>query len=199
MSRAFKEILENRRSYYNITDETTISKEKIIEIVEHSTRHVPSAFNSQSQRALVLFDQYHEKFWAIVMETLRKKISKEKFASTEKKIDSFAAGFGTILYFDDQKITQNLMERFPKYKENFHLWSHQSNGMLQFAIWTQLEAEGLGVNIQHYNPIIDEEVKEVFQIPDEWDLIAQMPFGKPTAQPGEKEFIPIEERVKVYE
>lgn len=199
MSDLFKANLENRRSYYNITDETTISKDRIIEIVKHATRHVPSAFNSQSQRVLVLFDQYHQKLWEIVMETLRQRVPKEKIASTEKKINGFAAGYGSILYFDDQTITQNLMQKFPKYKENFHLWSHQSNGMLQFTIWTQLEAEGLGVNLQHYNPIIDEKVKETFQIPKEWSLIAQMPFGNPTGEPDKKEFIPIEERVKIFQ
>ena len=45
--------------------------------------------------------------------------------------------------------------------------------MLQFAIWTALEEEGLGANLQHYNPIIDAEVKEVFNIPDQYRLIAQ--------------------------
>lgn len=69
--------------------------------------------------------------------------------------------------------------------------------MLQFAIWTQLEAEGLGVNLQHYNPVIDEAVKKEFNIPDEWRLIAQMPFGDPTAVLAEKEFMDIEERVLV--
>jgi predicted oxidoreductase (fatty acid repression mutant protein) len=58
--------------------------------------------------------------------------------------------------------------------------------------------EGLGVSLQHYNPIIDEEVKKQWNIPGSWKLIAQMPFGKPTAAPDEKEIKPLDERVKVY-
>ena len=29
-------------------------------------------------------------------------------------------------------------------------------------------------------------------------LIGQMPFGKPTAKPDEKQFSPLEERIKVF-
>lgn len=69
--------------------------------------------------------------------------------------------------------------------------------MLQFVIWTALENEGLGASVQHYNPLIDEKVKTSWIIPQSWKLIAQMPFGKPTAPAGEKEFKPLEERIKV--
>lgn len=54
-----------------------------------------------------------------------------------------------------------------------------------------------GASLQHYNPLIDDEVKETFGIAADWKLIAQMPFGNILTPPGEKEFQPIEERVKV--
>jgi len=49
--------------------------------------------------------------------------------------------------------------------------------MLQYAIWVALREYGFGANLQHYNPLIDQEVKENFNIPTSWNLIAQMPFG----------------------
>lgn len=70
--------------------------------------------------------------------------------------------------------------------------------MLQLVVWTALENEGLGASLQHYNPIIDEEVKKQWNIPESWKLIAQMPFGKPASEPKEKQFQPLEERVKVF-
>ena len=70
--------------------------------------------------------------------------------------------------------------------------------MLQFIIWTALEEAGLGASLQHYNPIIDEAVKKEWHIPANWKLISEMPFGKPTAKAGEKEFAPLETRVLVY-
>lgn len=195
----FKEAIEQRRSIYGISDESTITAEEIMEIVDHSTKHVPSAFNCQSQRVAVLFGEKHLEFWSIVMETLRKKILADEFRSTENRISSFAAGCGTLLFYDDTSVTKSLMERFSPYRDRIPDWAEQGNGMLQFAIWTQLSAAGLGASLQHYNPIIDNDVKTAFLIPSDWRLIAQMPFGVPTEDPVEKVFEPIERRVIVIE
>lgn len=199
MAKDFKETMEGRSSIYGICNESIISDEEILNIIKNTTKHIPSAFNCQSQRVAVLFGEKHLEFWGIVMKTLRSIIPAEDFRSTEKKISGFAAGYGTVLFFDDHAVTQGLMERFAPYRDNFPIWAEQSNGMLQFAIWSQLEAEGLGANLQHYNPIIDAEVKDTFIIPSSWRLIAQMPFGNPTEEPIKKEFVPIEKRVIVIE
>jgi predicted oxidoreductase (fatty acid repression mutant protein) len=37
--------------------------------------------------------------------------------------------------------------------------------MHQFAAWTALEAEGLGANLQHYNPLPDQKASEIWNIP----------------------------------
>jgi len=44
------------------------------------------AFNCQSARVVVLFEQAHKNFWDIVMRTLRERVPAEKFAPTEAKI-----------------------------------------------------------------------------------------------------------------
>lgn len=121
----------------------------------------------------------------------------ENFSSTKQKIGSFSAGYGTILYFDETNTTKSLQEQFPLYKDNFEVWAEHQNAMLQFVIWTALEDAGFGASLQHYNPLIDEEVKNTFQIPPSWRLIAQMPFGLPTSPAGEKEFLPLSERIIV--
>ena len=131
-------------------------------------------------------------------EILRARVPADKFAATEAKINSFAAGHGTILYYEDQDIVKGLQEKFPSYAENFPYWSLESSGMLQFVIWSGLEAEGLGCSLQHYNPLIDSKAAEAFGIPSNWKLWAEMPFGKPAAAPGEKEFADLEERVKIF-
>ena len=71
--------------------------------------------------------------------------------------------------------------------------------MHQLAIWTMLEELGFGVNLQHYNPLIDESVAKEWNIPASWKLMAEMPFGTPLGGPGEKEFKPLEDRIKVFE
>lgn len=199
MKKTFLSSVHERRSIYAITNTSPIPKNKIIALIEMLLEDVPSAFNCQSARIVVLFDQANQDFWNIVMKTLRDKVPADKFGPTEAKINGFAAGYGTILYFDDESITEAFANDFPSYAANFNIWADQANGMLQFAVWTALEEEGLGANLQHYNPIIDDEVKKVFNIPDHYRLIAQMPFGAKTAAPDAKEVISGSERMRVLE
>ena len=51
--------------------------------------------------------------------------------------------------------------------------------MHQFAIWTMLEDMGLGASLQHYNPLIDDEVRRTWNLPGDWMMIAQMPLVHP--------------------
>lgn len=190
---------EKRRTNYIISNKKIISTKRVESIVAKCVKAVPSAFNSQSARVVLLFDDQHTKLWDIVLDSLRKIVPSQNFQKTEDKVNSsFKSGFGTILFFEDIEVTQNLQKAYPTYSENFPVWAEQSNGMLQFAIWTALANEGLGVSLQHYNPLIDVEVKKKWNVPNNFKLIAQMPFGNPLKKPLPKEFKPIEERMKTY-
>lgn len=194
----FLTAVKSRRSIYTISKETTIPDDEIISLVKQLIVAVPSGYNSQSARVVMLFGENHTKLWNIVMKTLRAHVPLEKFGPTEAKINGFLAGYGTLLFYDDTVVTFELEEKFPRYKDNISSWADQANGMLQFAVWTALEDAGLGVNIQHYNPIIDDEVYDTFSIPKSWRLIVQMPFGKPYAHPDPVEKISAEERMMIH-
>lgn len=199
MKRTFAEALEHRRSYYSIGSDSPVLDEEVVHIVRTAVKNVPSAFNSQSTRIVLLLGDEHKKLWDIVKSTLKQRIPSDAFAKTEAKIDGcFAAGHGTVLYFEDTAAVKNLQEAFPSYAENFPIWSQHTSAMHQFAIWTMLEDAGLGASLQHYNPLIDEEVRRTWNLPGSWMLIAEMPFGTPTAEPGEKEFQELSERIKIF-
>ena len=176
------EALKARRSYYNISRESSLTNDELQQLLTDALKYTPSAFNSHSARVVLLLNENHDKFWNIVMETLRKQVPENKFSSTEAKINSFAAGHGTVLFYEDQSVVKALQDKFSLYSENFSIWSNNSAGMLQYVVWTGLAQSGIGASLQHYNPIIDEEVKNTFNIPDSWKLVAQMPFGKPTEE-----------------
>lgn len=199
MLKNFQEAIEGRRTHYGISKEKLVSDEKIKEIIEHTVKHTPSAFNSQTARLVLLLGDNHTKLWDITKEALRKIVPAEEFAPTDEKINSFNAGYGTILFFEDHDTVEYLQGEFPTYKDNFPIWSMESSGMHQFNIWTSLNLLGYGASLQHYNELIEEEVKKEWNIPEAWKMRAQMPFGKATSEPGEKEFKPLEERVIVYE
>lgn len=197
MNKNFFEAIKERRSIYAIGKESPISDERIKEIVEDVVKHVPSAFNSQTTRTVILLGESHDKLWNITMETLRKVVPADNFASTEEKINSFKAGHGTVLFFEDFAIVQGLQKQFELYKDNFPVWATQTSGMMQFAVWTAFATEGLGASLQHYTELIDAEVRKEFNIPNNWKMLAQMPFGEILAPAGEKTFTTIEDRVKV--
>ena len=191
--------IKQRRTHYAIGNEPVTSDDIIETIVNDAVKHTPSSFNSQSGRAVVLLGEQHEKLWDIAKDELRKIVPPENFKATEEKIDgAFRSGYGTILFFEDMDVVAGLQEQFPLYSDNFPIWSNQSSGMLQFAIWSALQIEGWGASLQHYNPVIDSAVADTWNIPENWKLIAQMPFGNPHAKPDEKEFKPLEDRVKIY-
>lgn len=199
MEMQFFEAVANRRSYYAIGKEKIVPEDKIQEIVNVAVKHIPSSFNSQTGRVVILFNKNHLRLWEIVKEELRKILSDTNYNDSKEKIEHcFASGYGTILFFEDYSVIEDLQKQFQLYKDNFPIWSHHSSGMLQFTIWTALEMNGLGATLQHYNPLIDDAVKKQWSIPEKWKLIAQMPFGNPLEQPGEKEYKSIADRVKIY-
>lgn len=198
MQRNLKESLEHRRSYYTISNASPISDDEIRDLLETALLHVPSAFNSQSTRLVLLLGEEHKKLWGIVKSTLKKIMPGAAFPKTEKKIDgSFASGYGTVLFFEDRLAVEGLQAAFPAYADNFPVWSQHTSAMHQLTLWMLLENAGFGASLQHYNPLIDEEVKQTWELPERWTLIAQMPFGVPTAEPGEKQFKPLDERLRI--
>lgn len=198
MSFSLKETIQNRRSVYAIGSEKIVPEQEITALVEDAVKYAPTAFNSQGARVLLLFGGAHEKLWDETLEVLRKIVPASGFAQTEQKINSFRAGYGTVLYFEDQSVVSGLQEKFPLYKDIFPVWSLESSGMLQYIIWASLEEKGLGASLQHYNPLIDEAVAKNWEVPKEWKLLAEMPFGKLLQAPDAKTFLPVEDRVKVY-
>lgn len=196
---SFIELMRERRSVYNLGNNIKKSKEELNALVLRAVELSPSSFNSQSSRVVILWGNHSHKLWDIAKDELKVLISEEAFKSTSEKLDSFARGSGTILFFEDSRVIDKLQEQFPSYADNFPLWSEQSSGMAQFAVWAALTEAGLGASLQHYNPLIDEKTRETFNISSDWKLKAQMPFGSVEDSPSAKDFIPHSERFIIFE
>lgn len=194
----FQAIAERRRSVYALDKNTPLTSVQIDQLVEHALLHTPSSFNSQSTRLVVLHGAEHEKLWDATNEILRKIVPAESFAPTEVKLNMFKAAAGTVLFFEDMNVIKGLQEQFALYADNFPVWSHHTNAMHQYAIWTALASENVGANLQHYNPLINDFVATEWKIPDNWHLTAQLVFGGIVTPAGEKTFAPVAERMKVF-
>lgn len=194
----FLDLIQKRRSIYHLNRKTDISLKEIIKTVETCLKYTPTAFNSQTGRIVILFHEPYLSFWNSTKKTLKKITSPEKFEQTKEKIDSFKKGIGTILFFEEQHTLEALEEKFTLYKDNFQIWSNQSSGMLQYAVWLALAELNLGANLQHYNPLVDEYIYQTFNLPQSWKLMAQMNFGGIQKEADEKTFLDINKRLHVF-
>ncbi|KAI9740435.1 MAG: hypothetical protein M1834_005015 [Cirrosporium novae-zelandiae] len=188
---------ESRHTIYQLSNSSTISDEKIKEVAEKALLNVPSSFNSQSTRLVILLKKDHEQLWDFTKEIL-KPIVGEGFAATEAKLNGFRAAYGTILFYEDPVPVQELQKNFALYADRFPVWSEHTSAMHQFALWTALDAEGLGANLQHYSPLVDEKISKTWNVPAAWSLKGQLVFGKPAGGAHEKTQKPLEERLFVH-
>jgi len=199
MSNTFLPLLQNRRTIYAIGKNLSQTPEQLTDLIQEAIRQSPSSFNSQSSRAVILLNDEHEKFWNFVKEKLREYATDDAAsAKTDGKMDSFAAGVGTVLFFEDQDVIKGLQEQFALYADNFPVWSEHSTAMAQLAVWTALAAENVGASLQHYNPIVDDKVHAESEVPSSWKLRAQLVFGSIEAPAGEKSYIDDAARFKVF-
>lgn len=182
--------LTNRRTYYNIDKNIPVSEKEIEEKMKEITELVPDAFNMKSARIVLVFGEKHDQLWDEIYNVFGGKVPREK-------IDSFKAGAGTVLFLYDQEIVKAMQERFSTYADNFPVWAEQANGMLQISVWSMLRELNVGASLQHYNPVIDAKVKEIFAIPENYKIAAQMPFGGIVKEPDKKEREDIDKRVTV--
>ena len=187
MSRNFIEAVAHRRSYYHLDNRMLVDDNLIVGLMDELLTTMPSPFNVQSARMVLLLDEQHHELWRMTLETLRHITPPERFVRTKAKIErAFMAGHGTILFYEDEDALNRMRETFPLYADKVAIWSEQSSGMLQFAMWTALEDMGYGASLQHYNPLLDKAVMERWLINPDWRLIAQMPFGAPLDSPAHR-------------
>ena len=186
------EIIKKRRSYYNLSEDVDLTNEEIKYLVEDVMNITPSHMNAETTRIVLLFDDKSKDFWTRVNETFDNSIKEEKF-------HGFYHAKGTALIFIDMNEIWDQEINMPDYSDYFETWGHHSAAMLQLNLWQALRDEGIGASNQHYNPVIDEWVKEDYDLPEYWELVAQMPFGKIEEEPDPKEKKAIEEKLKVIE
>lgn len=96
------ELVKSRRSYYGLKAESPISDDVIERIVQDSVLHVPSSFNTQTSRIVLLLKEEHQKVWDIAIKIMEGlvaagHVSKEMFeTSTKPKLNGFRAAYGTV-------------------------------------------------------------------------------------------------------
>ncbi|WP_412988949.1 nitroreductase family protein [Pediococcus siamensis] len=198
MNTRYLEILKERRSIYNLGKNVSLTDTELTTLIEGAVRETPTSFNAQTIRTVILFGDKHDQLWDIVANRLKSEVPSEQiYENTKKKIASFKAAYGTVLYFTDRSVVADYEKQVPLYAANLAPWAEQGLGGAQQNVWTVLADNQVGANLQHYNPIIDGEVRIAFDIPETWVLRGQMPFGSIEKPAAEKTYIDDQKRFRV--
>lgn len=138
-SKTFFDATELRRSYYQITNESTISDARIKELVTHTVKHVPSAFHSQTTRMVVVLKEKHEELWDAIMEVYKVQLPADKFEHAKGRMVGFRKAYGTvswaerrswswvaadmlwtqILFYEDTSNVREFQEKYKTYEDKF--------------------------------------------------------------------------------
>lgn len=94
--KSFLDAIKERRTIYALNKESPVSDKRITELAELALLNVPSSFNSQSTRLVVLLNKDHDQFWDYVLEVLKPLTPEDKFAGTQQRVGGFKAGYGTV-------------------------------------------------------------------------------------------------------
>ncbi|MBQ5951909.1 MAG: nitroreductase family protein [Lachnospiraceae bacterium] len=184
------ESLEKRRTRYSLTKDLPVPEEKVLETIKRVAELSPDAFDCRSGRLIVLLGEENDRFWDMVIGTFDPPIADYKQAC-------FRGSYGTILYFYENDVVEALENKFELFRPYFQGWAMQASAMVQMNIWSALADLGVGASLHHYNPVIDDAVKEMYGLPASWKFIAQMPFGGLADDPRVKDPDDIEARVFV--
>jgi uncharacterized protein len=100
---------DHRRSCYKLGSGCSIPQDELKQLLADCLNVVPSAFNTQTTRLVLLVGNHHQRLWEIVGSALEAKIGAERYAAgTDARIKSFAAAHGTIIFCDDPKAVEGL-------------------------------------------------------------------------------------------
>lgn len=172
------DVIEKRRSNYDLGNNIEISKKDLINLLRKIVYYAPSPFNVQSSKIVLLNKKSHHLLWTTVVEEFLKKNNNGDLLDSDKaRIKREEKAYGTILFYKDKQIIENFKKDLEDYeKNNLDEWCTQESAMLQMNIWNELRLRNIGAHIVHFDNI-DEEVSVAFDIDKKYKLVAMMVFG----------------------
>lgn len=193
----FKDVVKRRRSIYALGQNTDYSIEEITGTIRRAQQHVPSAFNSQTSRLVVITGEANNKFWDLIYDVQKDVLDQATWDFMSPIMTGAKEGIGTVLFFEDR----DAVSQMPTQGQRTEAYKQNNSANSQYAIWLALSYMNLGGSLQHFNvgyeQGFDKAVRELFDLPESYELIAQMPFGSVEQEAGEKEHIDTEVQVQV--
>lgn len=94
--------VQERRTFYQLGKNSPVPDSKIEELVNTAILNVPSSFNTQSTRLVVLLHKEHDRLWDLVIDTMGNLVQSGAVPQdvwtnhTLPKLKGFRAAVGTV-------------------------------------------------------------------------------------------------------
>lgn len=192
----FKDLLTKRRSQYAIGANTDVTAADVTAALNEVIPQVPSAFNSQATRVVVVSGENNVKLWELIKNAQKDVLDEATLNYMTPIMDGARDAVGTILFFEDRDAVES---GIPANEERRLIYKNHASANAQLTTWLTLTELGLGANLQHFNigyeQGFDRRIRELLDLSESWELIAQMPFGSIEAPAADKETIASSELV----
>lgn len=95
--KSFLDVVRGRRSVYALNDKSPVDDADIVDLLNETMMAVPSSFNVQSVRTILLCGEQHKHFWQVALNV---QVGNEKDEERKKRVQgriaSFQAAYGTV-------------------------------------------------------------------------------------------------------
>ena len=174
--KAFIEYLQACQPMAKLGKKVHLSQNYLSALIIEAIKSCPSVQGIQGLKFVVLYHEAHQKFWQLVEAQQRQEIPAHVFAATAYKMQACQNALGTILFFEDQQVLQDLAKKQPLLAQQHPNWSAQYLGVASLAAWGILADVGLGAELLHYQGF-DHKLQKQFKLEQSWKLKAQLLFG----------------------
>ncbi|KAL6897450.1 Nitroreductase [Trichoderma evansii] len=195
---------KHRRTVYGLKGTSAVSDKRVEEIVSEVLSFSPSSYNTQPGRITLVTGEKHKQLWDIIIKTsepILKGAGEAVWNTMSGVFESHKASYGSVVFWESGKAIKEAGEKHQSAAHMFPQFAEHATGMAQILVWTALELEGLGANLQHLQaiPPVEAEIKKFLQVPDDYSLKAHLNYGD---EPGPHnttvpEKLPLSETLKV--
>ncbi|KIM99156.1 hypothetical protein OIDMADRAFT_127501 [Oidiodendron maius Zn] len=192
-----------RRTVYGLKDTSPVPDSRIEEIVEQVISFSPSAYNTQPGRITLVLGQKHKDLWDAIIavaEPILKAAGPGVWDAMGPAFQAFRNAYGSVLFWVRGESIRDAQGQHKSAAHMFDQFGEHQSGMAQILIWTALELEGFGANLQHMAsiPPVEDAIRKFVGVSDDYSLKANMNFGE-LAQPHPEvpQKLPINETLTV--
>ena len=178
---ALQTLLEERRSIRRLRGGPfpPAARQRILEAV----RLTPASYNLPPWRVVLVADNL-DALYAEIAAGFRESLDGDRLERYLERLQGFAGGVAVALVFVDTTVEQTLRDEKGLAATVAAGYVQQALGMVQYALWLAVTAEGLATSLQHWDEFAGPRLTRFAALPaDRFTLIATMPIGYPAEDP----------------